>query len=260
MHEFSLYGQIPQNEQPRLLQQLVGVTRMKPQAFQELHLVFRSQVPSGIPNIPSSGEASTKQDVQRIAKMLTANLYFVQVIGEIEKPSGTTLDDADMANNDDFRDSQKDISWYFEFKDTPDPGKQAVSGRLLSRIPIEDGNIVKFMKSFGYDYVNRYLVKGDRFYDQDTTLSLHQLYRIPEAKGNEAEDWSFAKKDDAVSLFDISGAYILHVSIEAVDGSKAELKDRASAQLLAMRDTLKQAVALTPGDRLALDTRGPARR
>lgn len=67
-------------------------------------------------------------------------------------------------------------------------------------------------------------------------------------------------KADAASLFDISGAYILQASVEAMDGSAAELKDRASAQLLAMKETLRQAVTLSPGDRLALDTRAPAKR
>lgn len=254
MYEFSLYGQVAQNDHSCLLQQLAGITRMKPRPVQQLHLVFRSQVPAGIPNIPSSGEASTKQDVQRIAKMLTANLYFVQVIGDIHDDDHGNVDGADGEVR------SRGISWSFEFKDTPDPGKQAVSGRLISRTPIEDGNIVKFMKSFGYDYVNRYLVNGDKFYDQDATLFLHRISRLPQATEDEAEDWSFVDKSDETSLFDISGAYILQASIDAVDGSTAELKDRASAQLLALRDTLKQAVTLTPGDRLALDTRAPVRR
>lgn len=151
MYEFSLYGQVPQNQQSRLTQQLVGVTRMKPQPVEQLHLVFRSQIPAGIPNIPASGEASTKQDVQRIAKMLTANLYFVQVIGEIQEDSSANVEDVEMSGDEAGRKSGRSISWRFEFKDTPDPGKQAVSGRLMSRTPIEDGNIVEFMKSFGYE-------------------------------------------------------------------------------------------------------------
>lgn len=107
--------------------------------------------------------------------------------------------------------------------------------------------------------MNRYVVKGDRFYDQDTTLFLHRLYKAPDAPRGQAENWSFMNEADSTSLFDISGAYILQASVDAVDGSTAELKDRASAQLLAMRDTLKQAVSLTPGDRLALDTKAPRR-
>lgn len=107
--------------------------------------------------------------------------------------------------------------------------------------------------------MNRYIVKGDKFYDQDTTLFLHRLYKAPDTQGGRAEDWSFMNKADTASLLDISGAYLLQVSVDAADGSTAELKDRASAQLLAMKDTLKSAVSLTPGDRLALDTKAPRR-
>ena len=109
-------------------------------------------------------------------------------------------------------------------------------------------------------YIDRYLVKGDRFYDQDTTLFLHRLYKVPSVKEADAPNSSFLDEPDAVGLFDSSGSYILQASVDVVDGSVAELKDRASGQLLVMRDTLRQAVNLTPGDRLALDTRAPNRR
>lgn len=124
---------------------------MRPKPVEQLHLVFRSQIPAGIPNIPASGEASTKQDVQRIAKMLTANLYFVQVIGEIQENLSANVEDVEMSGDEAGEKKGRSISWRFEFKDTPDPGKQAVSGRLMSRTPIEDGDIVEFMKSFGYE-------------------------------------------------------------------------------------------------------------
>jgi hypothetical protein len=146
MHEFSLYGQVPLGQHARFLQQVAGVTRMKPQTVRRLHLVFRSQVPAGIPNIPSSNEGSNKQDVQRIAKMLTSSLYFVQVIGEIHDDVRGGADDADMTEGD-----TGSISWYFEFKDTPDAGKQPVSSRLVSRTPIEEGDILAFMKTFGFE-------------------------------------------------------------------------------------------------------------
>lgn len=151
MHEFSLYGQVPQSQHARFLQQLVGVTRMKPQSVQILHLVFRSQVPSGIPNIPATNEGSNKQDVQRIAKMLTSSLYFVQVVGEVRASDDKDVTDVDMTDGASEQKSKSKISWSFEFKDTPDPGKQPVSGRLVSKIPIEDGDILTFMKAFGYE-------------------------------------------------------------------------------------------------------------
>jgi hypothetical protein len=274
MYEYALYGQIAQNDHSRVLQQLTGLTRMPPQPLQQIHLVFRAQQPTGVVKIPSAGDASTKQDVQRIAKMLSANLYFVHVIGEVHelsKPSLETNGDATMSDAA----SPKRISWRLDFKDTPDPGKQAVSGRMVARIPIEDGNIVKFMKAFGYEcvfslargektnesnrYVNRFMTRGHQFYDQDMTLLVHRIYRIPSAGADGAADTAFLDTADRTSLFDISGGYILQASIDA-DGSAAELKDRATSQLLAMKDTLKEAIALGPGDRLAMDMRAPARR
>jgi hypothetical protein len=54
---------------------------------------------------------------------------------------------------------------------------------------------------------------------------------------------------------DSSRGYVLQASIEAVDGNNPEVKKKAEQQLIAVKETLKQAVTLTPGDRLALDTR-----
>jgi hypothetical protein len=152
MYEFALYGQVPQNEHARFVQQLTGVTRMTAQHVECLHLVFKSQNPPGASNVPS-GDTSSKQDVQRIAKMLSANLYFVQVIGELHDETGGRANGSVVVNDADGSKSLTRLKWYFEFKDTPDPGKHPVSSRLVSRIPIEDGNIIAFMKAFGYEYV-----------------------------------------------------------------------------------------------------------
>lgn len=54
---------------------------------------------------------------------------------------------------------------------------------------------------------------------------------------------------------DATETYVLQASIDIVDGNSEDLKNRASEQLVSMRETLKQAVALGPADRLALDMR-----
>jgi mediator of RNA polymerase II transcription subunit 18, fungi type len=103
------------------------------------------------------------------------------------------------------------------------------------------------------------MVVGDRFFDQNISMFLHRVMRIPEAdQSAQATDHAFLDKLDEVSPLDGSGGYVLHVSIEAVEGNSQEVKERAASQLLVMNETLKQAVNLTPGDRLALDTRLPA--
>ena len=103
------------------------------------------------------------------------------------------------------------------------------------------------------------MVVGDKFFDRDTTIFLHKAMRVADAKtANEAVEHSFLEEPDSIQPLDGSGGYLLHASIQAVEGNSQEVKDRATGQLLALKETLKQAVSLTPGNRLALDTRLPA--
>jgi hypothetical protein len=103
------------------------------------------------------------------------------------------------------------------------------------------------------------MVVGSRFYDNDTTISVHKVLRLPEVAADEAvSDNSFVANIDELPELDGSGSYIVQASIDIVDGNNPELKDRATRQLLGVKEALKQAVDLTPGDRLALDTRLPA--
>ena len=63
-----------------------------------------------------------------------------------------------------------------------------------------------------------------------------------------------------LTALDTSGGFILQASIEIADNNSTELKEKASQQLHAMKETLRASVNLVPGDRLALDTRVPVRR
>ena len=103
------------------------------------------------------------------------------------------------------------------------------------------------------------MVVGVKYFDRDTTIFLHRVMRIPDAKSaNEAFEHSFLERPDSIEPLDGSGGYLLQASIQAVEGNSQEVKDRATGQLLALKETLKQTVSLTPGNRLALDTRLPA--
>ena len=114
---------------------------------------------------------------------------------------------------------------------------------------------------FSFRYVSRYLVIGSKFYDQDTTLFVHKVLQIPQVSAEKAvSDTSFLSKISEQRELDGSGGYVVQASIDAVDGNNPELKDRATRQLLGVKEALKQAVDLTPGDRLALDTKLPVRR
>jgi len=111
-------------------------------------------------------------------------------------------------------------------------------------------------------YVSRYMIHGARFYDQDTTIFLHRPLQLPQVPALEATNVSSLHPINKFQPLDGSGGWVLQASIQVADGNNPELKDRATKQLLALRETLRQAVTLTPGDRLALDTKitaGPRR-
>lgn len=104
------------------------------------------------------------------------------------------------------------------------------------------------------------MVEGHKFYDQDTTLFLHRVLQIPPAIMEQGISAPFDMS--AVPDFqplDGSKGFVLQASLEAADGNNPEVKEKAVQQMLAMKETLKQAVTLAPGDRLALDTRVPVR-
>ncbi|RMD39303.1 hypothetical protein DV735_g5822, partial [Chaetothyriales sp. CBS 134920] len=259
MHEFSLYGQVSGQGYDVLLQQLAGVARMQPQHVRELHLVYKSTVPPGLRLIPSVTNSDRIQnpEVQRVSNMLTKSLYYVHLVGSIEERKTATgqIGQATAANGINEQQGAPVVNWRLDFKDTPEPGTQVVTSRLMSSIPIEGGDLVSFMSAFGFEYVSRHFVEGVQFYDQDTTLFLHRPSNIPRVEAEKATDLSFLDDSESVKLVDASGAYVLQASIEAIDGTNPELKDRATRQLLALKDTLEQAIDLKPGDRLALDTR-----
>jgi len=266
MHELSLYGQIPKDDHHQMLQQLAGLTRTQPQDATEIHLVFKPRQPPGLDLVQSIGGSNLasqqQQDMLRFKGMLNGGLYYMQLVGEVvldKKAKSTENGDEEMLNGSSGPKSGKPaVRWMLEFKDTPDAGKQSVSSRMVSRTPME-GNLTKFSDNFGFDYVSRYVVVGSRFYDNDTTLFVNKVLRLPQVAADEAtSDLSFLTNIDELPDYDGSGGYMVQASIDVVDGSNTELKERATRQLSAFKEALKQAVELTPGDRLALDTRLPA--
>ena len=102
------------------------------------------------------------------------------------------------------------------------------------------------------------MVVGDKFYDENTTIFLYKVLKIPQiAPASAAKDTSFLSDVDALPELDATGGYTLRASIDVTDGNNPELKDTATRQLLSLKETMRQAITLTPGDRLALDSRLP---
>ena len=56
-------------------------------------------------------------------------------------------------------------------------------------------------------------------------------------------------------LLDASGTYVLQASIRVQDGAKVEMMNKGMNELMNLKETLKGAVELDMGDRLAMDTR-----
>lgn len=103
------------------------------------------------------------------------------------------------------------------------------------------------------------MLSGSKFYDNDATLYLHKVFVLPQTSVESAmTELSFLSNLSELRELDGSGGALLQASIDVIDGNNPELKDKATRQLLALKEGLKQAVDLTPGDRLALDTRLPA--
>jgi mediator of RNA polymerase II transcription subunit 18, fungi type len=287
MQEYALFGLVPSESHRQVLHQLAGVSRMQPQAVEELRLIFKAKPPPGLADVQKSSGGGSQgvvpPEVQKTRSMLNASLYYIQLVGTVQaKSQRNSTDDASgdvsasgdvLMADEDGQEDVKQLNWTLEFRDTPDPGKQPVSSRLLYKTPIVDGDIVKFIEDFGFEYVlfasivanerltknnryvSRYVVNGHKVYDQDTTLFLHRIMTV--SADVLKTGVGTMPKNTSLSPLDKSEGYILSATIETLDGSNAELRERAARQLLTMKDTMKGAVNLTPGDRLALDTKVP---
>lgn len=175
MHEFLLFGQVAHNDHHRLLQQLAGVTRMQPQHVVERHLIFKAIPPVGLGNVPSGGgsQGVLPPEVQKTKQMLSSSVFYLQLVynprsgaspigaGRVAHHSpanGDTVQDQNTMKADANGSAKgEDGLWTIEFRDIPEPGKQAVTTRLLSRTATEGGDLIQFVKDLGFEYGNEYL-------------------------------------------------------------------------------------------------------
>ncbi|KAF7508261.1 hypothetical protein GJ744_009406 [Endocarpon pusillum] len=252
---------------------------MPPQPVLERHLIFKPRPPPGLANLPtgSGPQGPQQQELQKTRQMLNTPLNYVQVVGLLENKELTPRKEQPVVPNmngdhdlimtgdeDESEQNRKAFQWYLEFNDIPEPGKVSATSRAASKTRILEGDVIKFMNDLGYEYLSQYVTTGDKFYDQDTTLF---LYKVMQASDQSTQNTTpttatINTTPDISKLtpLDPSEGYVLQASIEIADGNSPDLKDKATQQLLAIKDTLRSSVDLTPGDRLALDTRVPVRR
>ena len=181
MHELLLFGQVPASRHDQVLKVLAGIAAMQPQLVTERHLVFKpKKLPgaNGNPSRPKLGSQGSQ--MQAIQGQMHGDLFYLQLVGDVrasiggnsqvinstiigedismagglesENADDTAVSDgtaqANMASADSDISSQK---WSLEFRDLPEvPGRRPVTSRLMSSVPIMDGDPIRFMDALGY--------------------------------------------------------------------------------------------------------------
>jgi mediator of RNA polymerase II transcription subunit 18, fungi type len=185
MQEYALFGLVPSESHRQVLHQLAGVSRMQPEAVKEIHLIFKAKPPPGLADVQKSSGGGSQgvvpPEVQKTRSMLNASLYYIQLVGTVQvKSQRNNTNDANgdvsasgdvLMADEDGQEDVKQLKWTLEFRDTPDPGKQPVSSRLLYKTPIVEGDIVKFIEEFGFEYVSLAYVTDDVKTDKITDTS-----------------------------------------------------------------------------------------
>lgn len=228
---------------------------MRPVPVEEIHLIYRSRTPVGFGKLPGvGGSQAAHSDTPKISSALSKGIYFVTLVGSLH------LSEPKNGHQQDTQ--QEKISWTFEFKDTPDAGKQAANTRLVFRIPMEAGRVAGFMKAFGFEFASWYSVRGHRVYHRETTVFSYQVFRPLEqavsqpAIASRLDQLGLSLRDPStLHPVDPSGAYLVQASVDVVDGNVQALKDQAIQQLGDIAHVLRAAIDLRVADRLALDTR-----
>ena len=284
MQELLLFGQAVSDIHHELLQQLAGIARMQPVPFTERHLIFRALPPAALARVQQGGGSQGVQppEIQRTKNALQGPLFHVQLVRDITDELELRGNQSAANGKSELNGARKDpklsrtksakanvTPWTIEFRDIPDPGTHPVTFRHMSRTVVEDGSPIPFLTSLGYEYTTQYLIRGHKFYADDTILSLHQLFPLPTGipPSSEADIISSSILPSLSDLkpLDLSGAFVLQASIEIQPdmqntSTNPELRTKATQQLLKMKETLKETVELKPGERLALDTRVNLRR
>lgn len=103
-----------------------------------------------------------------------------------------------------------------------------------------------------FRFVNEYVVEGDVFIYNDTTIFLHRVLNYPEDSQDVHSPRATLPPLKDLTLLDPSGSYLLQASISVQDGASPE---SATQRLYGLRDQLRTAVKLEQADRLSLDTR-----
>ena len=110
-----------------------------------------------------------------------------------------------------------------------------------------------------HSYGSEYVDEGFQFVHKNATILLHRILRFPNPEQSRDSPLESLPPFKDLEPLDKSGAYVVQVSIKIQDNYKPETREKAQAELLALKGTLKGVIDLEPAERLALDTRVKAR-
>jgi len=98
-----------------------------------------------------------------------------------------------------------------------------------------------------------HLLIGHRYTHNSTSILLYRPFLPPPSSSpyNGADAIAIPK----CRLLDTTGGYIVQAMVRVEEGSNVETMTQGTDELIALKETLKGAIELEIGDRLALDTR-----
>ena len=187
MHELLLFGVVPHSQKHHILSVLAGVAAMQPLPLLEQHLIFKPTVKPGAQNVagrPNPGSRPVGASGDGLGAMkshVSSDLFYLQLIGDFSskrkltqalssttRSTNPTITEKDAqgdvhmqadtsdtiaeARNRAFDEAGAEkIPWALEFRDLPDvPGKRPATSRMMSSIPISQGNAKAFLEAMGY--------------------------------------------------------------------------------------------------------------
>ncbi|EGD93828.1 hypothetical protein TESG_01360 [Trichophyton tonsurans CBS 112818] len=231
MHEILLFASVPAAQHDDLLHQLAGLAAMQPTEVLERRLLFKSFRKPGYikPRVGGSqaqGQEAAFSDVQRLIKMLGAGMYHIQVVSDVDR-AASSADGGAMGVAED------QAEWRIEFKDVPDAGAATA-------------------------YCSEYVVEGNILVLDEAVLFLHRILVIPpeiHKPSHTGKPLSRLPPYDQLKPLDSNGGYVLQACFTIQDSNSPDLLRSTSQRMLALKEQLRPAIRLEPGDRLALDPR-----
>ncbi|KAH7030537.1 mediator complex, subunit Med18 [Macrophomina phaseolina] len=258
-HELLLFSQLPNSRHDQLLNILAGISGAQPQRVIERHVVYRPQR-DPLQRQYAVGASQNVQTTQRATsrEQLSKDMYYWKTVKELDEADfGPAAASTEHTRKEESSPNTERKGWSILFQDIPEPGQRPVNMRWVQTTDILTGDPHAHMKAT--IYVSEYIDEGSQFVHQNATILLHRILRFPSSDQSRDRPLESLPPLNDLELLDKSGAYVLQVSIKINDNYKPETRDKAQAELLALKAMLKGVVDLEPAERLALDTRVKAR-